>query len=311
MFDRKNVHFFYPILHLLLAKPAVISLKTEKMKKLLTLLCAGLTLSTVHGQLIDENFEGSLPGDWTQWSDDGISWTTSSDLSLEGFECAIVDKGTESDMGNTWLQTPWLDLTTLESPTLTFSTALVQNNFIPPSISLWYDTGAGWTFITNWGSEWADDVDNAVVTSGPFMSPLSPESVEWENDITVDLTPYEGFSSIRFSFGADFVNGGWVLLDSVLIKGEDVDNSGIDALDKKQLELFPNPTTGIVKLRKNQIQLNELKIYNTVGQLVENISIIDQGEFVSIDLSSADKGVYVLSTITTDGTPYSDFLILK
>ena len=281
------------------------------MKKLLTLLCAGLTISTVHGQLIDENFESSLPDDWTQWSEDGISWTTSSDLALEGFECAIVDKGTESDMGTTWLQTPWLDLTTLESPTLTFSTALVQNNFMPPSISLWYDTGEGWTFITNWGSEWGDDVDNTIETSEHFMPPLAPESVEWEDGISVDLSPYEGFSAIRFSFGADFINGGWVLLDSVVINSENLDNSGIDVIEEKQLDVFPNPTTGIVKLRKNQIQLNELKIYNAAGQLVENSSITNQGEFVVVDLSSADKGVYVLSVITTDGTPYSDFLILE
>ena len=102
---------------------------------------AALISGFSHSQLINENFNSGLPGSWTQWSGDGITWTASASLGVGESGCAVADYSSASDAANAWLQTPWINLTELEDPEIIFSTAAVQNNFVPPTVSLWYDVG--------------------------------------------------------------------------------------------------------------------------------------------------------------------------
>ena len=94
------------------------------MKKNLTLFCILISTTLTLGQLLDENFDNGLPGNWTQGSADGISWTSNTSLGVGSSGCAIADFSSSSASGNAWLQTPFIDSSTLTNPEITFSVAL-------------------------------------------------------------------------------------------------------------------------------------------------------------------------------------------
>lgn len=178
------------------------------MKKKLTLFCILISTTLTFGQLLDENFDNGLPGNWTQGSADGISWTSNTSLGVGSSGCAIADYSLSSASGNAWLQTPFMDLSTLTNPEITFSVALVANNFVAPDVSLWYDNGAGWVQLTSWG--------NNISQTADLSPPLDGANVTWV-DLNYDLLAVANNTNIRFSLGSDFTNGGWVLVDDVVI----------------------------------------------------------------------------------------------
>lgn len=161
---------------------------------------------------LNEDFNSGIPANWTQWSGDGITWTSSATLGVGGTGCAIADQGASSNMGVAWLHTPFMDLTQLTSPEITLSAAVVQNNFTAPTFSLWYDIGGGWNQIT---TGWAP------TQSTDLSPPLDAANINW-NNLSMDLSAFGTSTNIRFSFGSDFSNGGWVLVDDVVISGSSV-----------------------------------------------------------------------------------------
>jgi len=164
---------------------------------------------TVCYSQINENFNSGIPVNWTQWSTDNITWTTNGTLGVNSTECAIADYSSNSNAGASWLQTPFMNLSTLSNPEINFSVALIGNNTTPPDVSLWYDNGGGWTQLNTWGSGITTTIDNSP--------PLDAANVTWVN-LNYSLSSLAANTNIRFSFGSDFVNGGWVLVDDVIIQ---------------------------------------------------------------------------------------------
>jgi hypothetical protein len=178
------------------------------MKKAVYFLSLNLLTTFCFGQ-INENFNSGIPGNWTQWSTSGITWTGNSTLGVNSSGCAIADYSSNSNAGTAWLQTPFMNLSTLSSPEINFSVALVGNNTNPPDVLLWYDNGGGWTQLNSWGSGITQTFDN--------NPPLDAGNVTWVN-LNYSLSSLANNTSIRFSFGSDFTNGGWVLVDDVVIQ---------------------------------------------------------------------------------------------
>jgi hypothetical protein len=77
-----------------------------------------------------------------------------------------------------------------------------------------------------------------------------------------------------------------------------VNSTGIsDELSENNVRLFPNPTTGQIKIEMTkEIQHAELSIYNITGQLVFK-NIINNVNPVSVDLSGQEAGMYYLEII--------------
>lgn len=159
-----------------------------------------------HSQLINEEFNTNLPSNWTQWGI--VTWGHNNN-----FNCA--EAYASGVTGSGWLQTPFVNLTQLTNPKLSFKVASIRDNFIAPNVSLWYNTGAGWQFLERWGG------GNNVTTipqTADFIPPLDSANVTWVT-IDYDLSALANNTNIRFSFGADYDAGGtgWVLVDSVVL----------------------------------------------------------------------------------------------
>ncbi len=184
------------------------------MKTYITMLAFLVMSQCTFGQALNENFNSGLPGSWGQFSNDGITWAANSSLGPNNSGCAIVDESSGQTNGTAWFQSPFMNLSQLTNPEINFDVALIRNNFIPPDISLWYSTGGNWQRLRVWGGTSADE----TITQTSNRPPLSStSSISWVN-VTFNLSQFATNTNIRFSFGSDFTNGGWVLLDNVIVR---------------------------------------------------------------------------------------------
>jgi len=113
----------------------------------------------------------------------------------------------------------------------------------------------------------------------------------------VDYEPLQGLSYYRLK-QTDF-NGDFSYSDIVAI-------SDIKEKDLS-IDLSPNPTIGKVNVVVENVQLNEIEVYNTMGQNVSSrVFIQESGEHqFTIDLSALPMGIYLVRT------PYATAKVMK
>lgn len=237
-----------------------------------------------HWSQAQENFNAGIPANWTQWSGDNITWVWDSSLGTNSSGCAIADQGDNSDAGSAWLQTPFMNLSQLVNPELTVSGAVVQNNFGMPSLSLWYDIGSGWVeFTTNW----------TLTGSYDLAPPLDFANVNW-NDLVFNLASVSSSTNIRFAFGSDFQNGGWVLIDNFEII-ETGSSSGVDENELSNLiQAYPNPASDIITFDCTTLEkLTSVEIFSLDGKSVFKTTINDTK--LTLDVSDFERGMYIVN----------------
>ena len=72
---------------------------------------------------------------------------------------------------------------------------------------------------------------------------------------------------------------------------------GVESVADQQVSLFPNPTKG--NFTVNAENLQQVMVYNTVGQLVLNQRC--EGNSTVLDLSNAESGIYMVKVISANG----------
>jgi len=80
--------------------------------------------------------------------------------------------------------------------------------------------------------------------------------------------------------------------------------TAINDVDDNVISIFPNPTNGSINIVINQSisRINEISIFNILGQPVYNKSINEAGEKVlKVDLSEYSDGIYILNLIYKSG----------
>jgi len=271
------------------------------MKYLLNALLIFFALpSFAQDTLLHENFSGGIPQSWNVNAGSGPGWSISDSLGADSGACAISDHGSASTPANSWLQTAVVDLSSASNPTIQFSAARVQNNFVPPGISLWYNVGNGWV-QTSWSSI-------SVTSSFNNRIPLERANITWTT-VIYDLSSLPLNNPIRFSFGADFVNGGWVLIDDLVIA--DNTPTQITKVDpSKHFDIFPNPGSGSIVLNSESL-INRIEVTTTQGKVVlSQFTGISRGSF-QLDFSHLPLGVYLINVETAEGQKLIRKFILK
>ena len=244
-----------------------------------------------------ENFNSGIPSAWTQYSAQGVNWTSGSGLGTSGSKCAIADVTTMTNPASGWLQTPFLNLTSVSNPTLSFNVAVIKdaNTFYnAPFVSLWYAIGNGnWQFIESWGPNSSTPPTNIINYSLTSNPPPSAADITWI-PVTKSLNAYSSQSNIRFSFGADIVdniNNGWVVLD-------DVEFTGITGIDEESTHnsavLYPNPfsNNSLLKISNNTPDGKlAIRIYDAIGNEMRRYEGIT-GHEVLIERNNLPDGMY-------------------
>ncbi len=181
------------------------------------------------------DFSRGIPAGWSEESNDTISWEEVDTLGLVDAGSLVVDMGNNALPDTAFLRTERFNVSQVERPVLRATAALVQNNFVAPSLSLWYETVDGeWQRLVGWGRTSGTGKDSliAVEISFNFAPALQRENLKVVG-ITFDLSEIGGRSDVRFELRAEIVNGGWVVLDNFGIASEP--ESGVE----EALEIVP------------------------------------------------------------------------
>lgn len=107
------------------------------------------------------------------------------------------------------------------------------------------------------------------------------------NYTTIDNNPYSGISYYRLKqtdFDGQFSYS--------KIKSVNIEN-----LENLSVEIFPNPTDALITIVGNSLTIEEVKIYNMLGQDVTEFTILkNNGENIGADLSKLKIGMYFVKT---------------
>jgi len=68
------------------------------------------------------------------------------------------------------------------------------------------------------------------------------------------------------------------------------------------VDIYPNPTKGLLNVETTGLQVSEITVYNLVGKTILSLSNKDILPVSKIDLSDQPEGVYMVNVITNEGT---------
>ncbi len=79
---------------------------------------------------------------------------------------------------------------------------------------------------------------------------------------------------------------------------ETIANIGLESLSQESINIFPNPTNGLVKISNTSI-IQSIKVFDATGRII--IDKDPQAKEVSIDLSKYSKGTYTMEITLNEG----------
>jgi hypothetical protein len=146
-------------------------------------------------------------------------------------------------------------------------------------------------------------VQKGVKTPVSVFDPLA----EWDTipPVIVRIDPVTGDTVLGTS-GSPILDGNW---NSLGTHACSCAPASVETIKQTQeLSVFPNPTAGMVFV-KGATHIEEISVYNSLGQLVERISN-NSKSVVSMDLGPL-KGLYILKMTATDGEQHTKRVIVK
>jgi hypothetical protein len=89
-------------------------------------------------------------------------------------------------------------------------------------------------------------------------------------------------------------------------EGESLVTGISSTINSIEINIYPNPTTGIVTINSKSTELDYIRIFNYLGQNLTSKTIIERldNDKVTLDLSELDKGLYIINTTTTSNKVY-------
>jgi hypothetical protein len=111
------------------------------------------------------------------------------------------------------------------------------------------------------------------------------------------------------------VSGGYAVVVSIngCIDTSDCFNytapNGINIIKEGKYSIVPNPATGLVEISTNDFDIQQINIFNQIGQKLQVLIYESNKRQVTFDVGSIPKGVYFLQLIGTKSEVYNTKLI--
>lgn len=261
---------------------------------------------TAQAQILGEDFNTAIP---TNWAQSPVStWSFHPTFGTSGSGCAISED-MSMNTPTVSLRTPIMNLGGVSNLTITFKAAVIKNNFISPNVAVSYNAGAGTQFVARWGSGFSSNTTYTITESAEFGYPLNAANVHWVA-CSHTLSSINGSNAI-FYFDAEFVNGGFVLIDDIMISGKKTVTTGVNASDPPEaFVLFPNPSAGAKITLRGKV-FRQLMLSDQLGRAIP-LAYTTTGETTAeISLDTLKPGIYFLEILTDANTLIRKKMILE
>jgi hypothetical protein len=178
-----------------------------------------------------------------------------------------------------WLISPPMNLDEYSNETFEFFNAVgYTGNPLEVKISTNYD-GGGDPYSATW-----TDLD-FTMSSGFW---------EWTESGIIDISSYNSNAVyVAFHFTCTNIETATWEIDNIVIKGEKNVGTGSPMSFTNSVNIFPNPSTGIINVDMSNSAFDVMKVYALTGNLVKEFRIDAISN--TIDLSELKKGIYFVS----------------
>lgn len=267
-----------------------------------------------------ESFEvGTVPAGWTLDNPEGGTWLQTSAASYDAFNCDFINGSLSAGGNSDYLEMPLVNL--LNNPTagFTFAYSYARKNATHNDVfkvQFSSNCGGTWTDVVSLSAATMASQAGGGTTPTPY-TPLNPS--DWA---VVDVATYPNWFSftsspsvlIRFRFTeGDAGNGNNFYLDAINMTGI---TNNVSELEKSiDLNMFPNPTSGVTNLRFTLSDDSSVKI-NIVNILGKEVSTLVNSELqagahtVLINKDEAlSKGIYFVN-FSVNGAVFTKKLII-
>ncbi len=164
------------------------------------------------------------------------------------------------------------------------------------------------TFTTSHNAYWYGNFayvsayhDGVVVYD--ITDPSNPIKAAWYDTHPVSPEVYGGYKGCwgiypylpsKHIIASDLTAGIFVFeIDSALLGSEEIEKI------HNEITVFPNPSNGKIKISKEGIHFNQIKVFNTFGELQMQLFVNENR--VEIDLSYLAQGLYFIECSSADG----------
>lgn len=152
---------------------------------------------------------------------------------------------------------------------------------------------------------------------------LQDENGFWKEEIVIDLFPYDAGTDS----GIDYTSENQITTPAGVITSIQgmppfssqkmgtliITLDGVLGIEEQEIQdklsVFPNPSSGIITIVNRDIAIQQLSMYNTLGQVVHKTTMTN--EMKTIDLTSLGTGVYFLQSISQEGKLSTQRIIIK
>ncbi|AEA42628.1 M43 family zinc metalloprotease [Fluviicola taffensis] len=86
--------------------------------------------------------------------------------------------------------------------------------------------------------------------------------------------------------------------------------ASIDENELDFISVYPNPSVGSITINSGEVNLNSVKVFNALGQVVYEIANLETSK-LDVDLRNMAKGVYTIRVLTNVGTQHIPLVLEK
>lgn len=189
-----------------------------------------------------------------------------------------------------------------------------------------YGAKAGWTTVNNaLTANAVDAVTGATRKNSTTPVAIGPYSVTWNGTNVSGTVVADGTYTVWYEAtwvdGSnnthDFVNTGFTFTKGATINTTNPANTGplsameitwtpsalsLDNVYKSKVEIYPNPSNGIINVKYNDIPVNKIYVVNMLGQVVKTMKFdpLTSQSNQYVDLSNQPNGLYIINVATKE-----------
>ena len=189
-----------------------------------------------------------------------------------------------------------------------------------------YGAKAGWTTVNNaLTANAVDAVTGATRKTSTTPAAIGPYSAIWNGTDVSGSVVADGTYTVWYEATwvdgdnntDNFVNTGFTFTKGTTISTTNPANTGplsameitwtpsalsLDNVYKTKVEIYPNPSDGIINVKYNDIPVNKIYVVNMLGQVVKTMKFDPSTAETSqsVDLSNQPNGLYIINVSTKE-----------